>query len=68
MIDNRCVGCGKIVEGNQYTAFFRCSTYTNPELFPWRVMDCMLATHILRVSAVTQKKERVGQQKQRKAK
>jgi len=69
MLDSRCMGCSRIVEGHPYKSYLSCGVYSNPEQYPWKITGtCNLASHLARTVETPVVKKRLGQQKQRKAK
>jgi hypothetical protein len=64
MIEFRCIGCLRLVEGHPYKNYLSCAVYPSIEA-RWRMSDCPMAWHIKTATKV-QGKVRVGQQRQAK--
>jgi hypothetical protein len=64
MIEFRCIGCLRLVEGHPYKNYLSCAVYPSIEA-RWRMSDCPMAWHLDRAKRDAAK-VRVGQQKQQK--
>lgn len=61
MIEWRCIGCARLVEGFRYTNYLSCTVYHSIEA-AWRRGNCPMAWHLDKVKRDAVK-VRVGQRK-----